>query len=221
MKQIIFRVLVFFIIVAIIVIVFGKDVSHIIVIEEFLVVLLGSFLLSIFPMLELLKKKTDTAFCGFFTSFSKNALLSGFFISIVFILSDINSKEVLQDERGIVYALLFLNNTRPILYGFIFFLMFSSGCNIGRKIAIAEEAQMDNEGKISKGDKTSSVTAPDSLEFLLSRRELEVARLVAKGLTNAQIADELYISVATVKRHLATIFQKTDCLSRHELGKKV
>ena len=43
---------------------------------------------------------------------------------------------------------------------------------------------------------------------LLSRRELEVARLAAKGWTNTQIADQLFISVATVKRHLATIFEK-------------
>ncbi|MGI5173214.1 helix-turn-helix transcriptional regulator [Treponema sp. OMZ 840] len=52
---------------------------------------------------------------------------------------------------------------------------------------------------------------------LLSNREIEVVRLAAKGLTNAQIADELCISVVTVKRHLATVFKKTGINSRHEL----
>ena len=54
---------------------------------------------------------------------------------------------------------------------------------------------------------------------LLSRRELEVARLAAKGWTNTQIADQLFISVATVKRHLATVFEKLNINSRRELGK--
>lgn len=52
----------------------------------------------------------------------------------------------------------------------------------------------------------------------LSRREAEVARLAAKGYTNAQIAEELFISTETVKRHMATIFEKLDITSRRELS---
>jgi len=42
----------------------------------------------------------------------------------------------------------------------------------------------------------------------LSERELEVFRLVARGKSNAEIAGELFLSVATVKTHVAHILQK-------------
>ncbi len=42
----------------------------------------------------------------------------------------------------------------------------------------------------------------------LSERELEILRLIALGYTNAQVADELYLSVRTVETHRAHIQQK-------------
>jgi DNA-binding NarL/FixJ family response regulator len=42
----------------------------------------------------------------------------------------------------------------------------------------------------------------------LSPRELEVLRLVASGASNAEIADGLYLSPATVKTHVAAILSK-------------
>jgi predicted ATPase/DNA-binding CsgD family transcriptional regulator len=48
----------------------------------------------------------------------------------------------------------------------------------------------------------------------LSRRELEVLRLVAQGMTNAQIAQELYLSPRTVNGHLNSIYRKLEVPSR-------
>jgi DNA-binding NarL/FixJ family response regulator len=42
----------------------------------------------------------------------------------------------------------------------------------------------------------------------LSARELEVLRLVARGLSNGEIADELVIGEATVKTHVANVLRK-------------
>jgi len=48
----------------------------------------------------------------------------------------------------------------------------------------------------------------------LTQRELEVLRLVARGLSNREIAKELFLSEATVKTHLAHVMQKLDLRDR-------
>jgi two-component system, NarL family, response regulator NreC len=53
----------------------------------------------------------------------------------------------------------------------------------------------------------------------LSEREVEVLKLIALGHTNAEIADQLYLSVRTVESHRAHIQQKTRRSSRAELVK--
>ena len=53
----------------------------------------------------------------------------------------------------------------------------------------------------------------------LSRREREVLGLIARGRTNQQIADELFISLHTVARHVANIFDKTGAANRTEAAR--
>ena len=43
---------------------------------------------------------------------------------------------------------------------------------------------------------------------LLTERELEIFRLVAQGLTNAEIAEKLFVTTATVKTHVARVLDK-------------
>jgi DNA-binding NarL/FixJ family response regulator len=56
----------------------------------------------------------------------------------------------------------------------------------------------------------------DGHESALSDRELEVLVLVARGLSNRQVATQLHISEATVKRHLANIYEKVGVGSRSD-----
>ncbi|MDH2413851.1 response regulator transcription factor [Nocardioides sp. CER19] len=49
---------------------------------------------------------------------------------------------------------------------------------------------------------------------LLSPREAEVLRLVAQGRSNSEIADELVISVETVKTHVGTVLAKLEARDR-------
>ena len=50
----------------------------------------------------------------------------------------------------------------------------------------------------------------------LSAREVEVLRLVASGLTNAEVAKELFLSSRTVDWHLSSIYRKLGFHSRTE-----
>lgn len=54
----------------------------------------------------------------------------------------------------------------------------------------------------------------------LTGRELEILLLVARGLSNRQIAIALHISEATVKRHLANVYAKLGVSSRGETTRK-
>jgi DNA-binding CsgD family transcriptional regulator len=50
----------------------------------------------------------------------------------------------------------------------------------------------------------------------LTRREIEVLRLIAGGRTNREISDELVLSVRTVARHITNIYAKIDARSKAE-----
>jgi DNA-binding NarL/FixJ family response regulator len=51
----------------------------------------------------------------------------------------------------------------------------------------------------------------------LSHREKQILRLVVRGWTNRQIADELFLAESTVKTHLSSAFAKLDTHSRAEV----
>lgn len=50
----------------------------------------------------------------------------------------------------------------------------------------------------------------------LSEREIEILRLAAKGMSNQEIAEKLFLSRRTVQAHLVNIFRKMDVGSRTE-----
>ena len=68
------------------------------------------------------------------------------------------------------------------------------------------------------GRARTSRPVPDAGVASLSARELEVTRLVATGLTNAEIAEQLAVSMATVKTHLLNICGRLGARNRVEVA---
>ena len=66
------------------------------------------------------------------------------------------------------------------------------------------------------GDSEPSLTA-GKLQRVLTDRELEVLKMVARGMSNAEIAEELTISPATAKTHVAHLLTKLDARDRIQL----
>lgn len=64
-----------------------------------------------------------------------------------------------------------------------------------------------------EGDATST---PANVTSSLSRRELEVLEMTARGLTNHQVGRELDVTVHAVKFHLASIYRKLSVANRTE-----
>lgn len=62
-----------------------------------------------------------------------------------------------------------------------------------------------------------SSTAADRLG-VLTERELEVAVCVGRGLSNSEIASELYLSIPTVKSHVSRLLTKLNCTNRVQVA---
>jgi DNA-binding NarL/FixJ family response regulator len=67
---------------------------------------------------------------------------------------------------------------------------------------------------------TANATAPaaESTTEPLTERELDVVRAAARGLTNTEIGTELYLSLSTVKTHLAAVQAKIGARNRVEVA---
>ena len=88
------------------------------------------------------------------------------------------------------------------------------------EVAEAVRAAANGDGALSPEFARSmlrearTLVSPAPSEPMISKREEEVLQLVADGLSTTEVASKLYISVKTVKNHLASIYQKLDSADR-------
>ena len=81
------------------------------------------------------------------------------------------------------------------------------------------------EVKVGDIKKLSKFTVPPAIEenqlknYQITPRESDVAKLLAEGKSYREIAEDLFISLPTVKTHVTRIYEKLNVKNRHELTK--
>jgi DNA-binding CsgD family transcriptional regulator/tetratricopeptide (TPR) repeat protein len=92
--------------------------------------------------------------------------------------------------------------------------------SLDQLLTLAEREGMPVVTVVGQPGKSAGKKQTDSPEGLTSR-EMEVLRLVAQGLTDAQVAEQLIISSRTVNSHLTSIFHKLGVSSRYAAARFV
>jgi NarL family two-component system response regulator LiaR len=76
------------------------------------------------------------------------------------------------------------------------------------------------EKKIYVSQPPDALNSDELKKFNLTTREYEVLTLLTQGRSNAEIADNLFLSLSTVKTHVSNLFVKMDVKSRTQAIEK-
>ena len=97
-----------------------------------------------------------------------------------------------------------------IIVGVIAGLLLKKRKVIVEKVEVPVETSQENFVADEKAIEKSGISA----------RELEILQLISDGLSNQQMAEKLFISESTIKKHISNLFFKLDVSRRTEAVKK-
>lgn len=166
--------------------------------KNFIIVLIGVFILTLGGYKKDMDKK------ALFQLISWNAMMTGFLSTFIILILKISE---IKDIGNFMLQVLQLS--LPLLYGFLISLVF--------KVKNPLDLDVINDVSIPTQDEIQTFLK----EKELTRREIEIVYLMKNGLTNKQIAEDLFIAESTVKKHISHIFEKLQVGSREELKYKL
>ena len=162
--------------------------------------------------------------------FKNNAMMAGGLETFMLIFVGMSRNGLMPADAFSEIAL----GMRPLFYGFICYAVLRDG--EGRRVgegqkerkAAGDKTQGAAAGGVQRaegdealreeGETLKEAEAVPKHDFSsLTRQEKCVAELIARGLTNREIGEELCISETTVKKHVSNIFEKLGISSRKEL----
>lgn len=166
------------------------------------------------------RKKPDWGVLG------RNAVYASFIETFVLLFIMLSDGRAAGPERGMTdgaaYAVSVMEagsfmrnaalNMRPLLYGMCIWIVLGGD----------GEKERDRGRQEEKGEAWTAQEAFRRFVSLgLTRREAEIAVQVCKGMSNKEIAMELNISEATVKKHVSHILEKLEAEKRQEISERL
>lgn len=149
-------------------------------------------------------------------TFCKNAVMSGYIAAFLFLFSRLNQAKGFENLLADIAL-----NCRPLLYGMVFHIFLKPEEGTVKK---QPKQEMDTRAASFGKEEQREQLSAEQIYYLfrskgLTQREAEVARLAYSGISNREIAEQLFISETTVKKHMSHIFEKLGISSREELKK--
>jgi DNA-binding CsgD family transcriptional regulator len=120
------------------------------------------------------------------------------------------------------YRFLVVEHSIEIYGGLIALLFAALGIWLGLKLTKTKETVVVRE-VLLPAQPSFSLNEARLREFGITRRELEILELIARGLSNREIAEQLFVSENTVKTHSSRLFDKLSAKRRTQavqLGKE-
>jgi NarL family two-component system response regulator LiaR len=115
--------------------------------------------------------------------------------------------------KFVEYRFLVIEHSLEIYGGIVAVLFAALGIWLGLKLTRPRETVVVKEVRVPAS--TPFVKNTERIEALgLTPRELEILELIARGLSNKEIATQLFVSENTVKTHSSRVFDKLNARRR-------
>ena len=176
-------------------VVFGFDLTSLFSAGELAIFALGTLLFCV-PAADFANRRLPEP-----EVIGEAALYAGLLQAFLQLFAALNSPDSAE-----AFPLTIALNVRPVFYGLLVRAVLTG---IGKNSIQNQPAESPPS--------TVEYVCSRFIQLGLTRREAEVASLACKGLANCEIALELTISEATVKKHISNIFTKLGITRREQL----
>jgi DNA-binding CsgD family transcriptional regulator len=140
----------------------------------------------------------------------KNTILYGFSLALLLLLL-----------RWLEFRFLVLDQSLDLYIGIIALLFTGLGIWLTLKLVKPKTKTVVVEKEVFITPEPEFVRNAAELEKLaISKRELEVLELMARGMSNQEIAEQLFVSLNTIKTHSGKVFEKLEVKRRTQAVEK-
>ena len=140
---------------------------------------------------------------------NRSILLNGAFLAILLLLM-----------KWLEWRMVIIDHSLELYVGAVAILFTGLGIWLANKLTHCKTNTLIVEKQVFVKTDNFVFNEAEVAHLCLSKRELEVLQLMADGLSNLQIAEQLFISLNTIKSHSSKIFGKLEVQRRTQAVEK-